>query len=109
MRKTPSKRPRNTLVIRMTVYRAYGKKVYHTNSDCSRLKDCQPQEWAESEAQEWGFSQCEYCKGNKTHGGREDTLGTRSLSDSVCTKCGAEIGSGYLCDECDTVGGWPEE
>lgn len=24
-----------------------------------------------------------------------------------CWECGAVLGAGYLCDDCDTVEGWP--
>jgi len=26
-----------------------------------------------------------------------------------CRVCGTDLGAGYLCDDCDTVEGWPDE
>jgi len=34
----------------------------------------------------------------------------KAMRDSgQCQECGAELASGYLCDECDTVDGWSDE
>ena len=27
----------------------------------------------------------------------------------TCRECGCDLGAGYLCDDCDTVEGWPDD
>ena len=30
------------------------------------------------------------------------------MNNDTCRECGVKLGSGYLCDDCDSVIGWPE-
>ena len=38
---------------------------------------------------------------------RDDSSDTDN-NPSVCRECGIDLGAGYLCDDCDTVEGWPD-
>ena len=31
-----------------------------------------------------------------------------SETQDECRECGKDLGAGYLCDDCDTVDGWPD-
>jgi len=57
--------------------------------------------------------QCErlYTDKSDPYQASQDWSAYRSAADAPteCRECGTDLGAGYLCDDCDTAEGWPEE
>lgn len=85
---------------------------YHTREDCSTLYDSDYREISDKQVELRGLDECGQCKRMGTEGYSEDQdwepYRTCSNYEPECRDCGKALGAGYLCDDCDTVDGWPE-
>ena len=89
-----------------------GRKVYHTDV-CRTVWQIDDKRYmTRRDAEVWNYEKCTYCAGEFTpeHGSgcatRSDLL---QHNPDECRECGRPLGAGYLCDDCDTVAGWPDE